>query len=43
MNWPREQRASHVEVAIHAFNRGARRFYERFCLCVSIARLVLAM
>lgn len=40
--WSRGQGASHVEVAVHAFNRDARRFYEGFGFTASIDRLVLA-
>ncbi|MDP1751995.1 MAG: GNAT family N-acetyltransferase [Reyranella sp.] len=42
MDWSREQGATHVEVAVHAFNRDVRRFYERFGFSASIERLVLA-
>ena len=42
LDWSRGQGASHVEVAVHAFNRDARRFYERFGFAASIDRLVLA-
>ena len=42
MDWSREQGATHVEVAVHAFNRDARRFYGRFGFSASIERLVLA-
>ena len=42
LDWSRTQGASHVEVAVHAFNRDARRFYERFGFAASIDRLVLA-
>jgi GNAT superfamily N-acetyltransferase len=42
VNWSRQQRASHVEVAVHAFNLDARRFYEGFGFAPSIDRLVLA-
>lgn len=42
LDWSRVQGASHVEVAVHAFNRDARRFYERFGFSASIDRLVLA-
>lgn len=42
VDWSREQGATHVEVAVHAFNRDARRFYERFGFSASIERLVLA-
>ena len=30
VDWSRRQGATHVEVAVHAFNRDARRFYEAF-------------
>ena len=40
--WTRGQGASHVAVAVHAFNRDARRFYENFGFLPSIDRLVLA-
>ncbi|MFZ5781533.1 MAG: GNAT family N-acetyltransferase [Pseudomonadota bacterium] len=39
--WSRGQQASHVGVAVHAFNRAARRFYEAFGFAPSIDRLVL--
>jgi GNAT superfamily N-acetyltransferase len=42
MDWARDQGATHVEVAVHAFNRDARRFYERFGFAASVDRLVLA-
>lgn len=42
MDWAREQGATHVEVAVHAFNHDARRFYERFGFSASVERLVLA-
>lgn len=42
MRWARGQGARHVEVAVHAFNRDARRFYESFGFAPSIDRLVLA-
>ncbi len=41
--WSREQGATHIEVAVHAFNRDARRFYERFGFFPSIDRLALAV
>lgn len=41
LGWSREQEASHVGVAVHAFNRDARRFYEAFGFAPSIDRLVL--
>lgn len=40
--WSRAQGASHIEVGVHAFNRDARRFYERFGFVSSIDRLVMA-
>jgi GNAT superfamily N-acetyltransferase len=39
--WTRGRGASHVAVAVHAFNRDARRFYENFGFLPSIDRLVL--
>jgi len=39
--WTRGQGASHVAVAVHAFNRDARRFCENFGFLPSIDRLVL--
>ncbi len=42
MEWSRGQGATHVEVAVHAFNGDARRFYERCGFSASIERLVLA-
>jgi GNAT superfamily N-acetyltransferase len=41
VDWARRQSATHVEVAVHAFNRDARRFYENFGFTPSIDRLVL--
>lgn len=41
--WSREQGATHVEVAVHAFNRDARRFYARFGFFPSIDRLALVV
>lgn len=43
VDWSRGQQASHVGVAVHAFNRDARRFYERAGFAPSIDRLVLAV
>ena len=40
--WTRGQGANHVAVAVHAFHRDARRFYENFGFLPSIDRLVLA-
>jgi GNAT superfamily N-acetyltransferase len=42
IDWSRRQGATHVEVAVHAFNRDARRFYEGFGFAPSIDRLVMA-
>ena len=42
VEWSRQRRATHVEVAVHDFNRDARRFYENFGFAPSIDRLVLA-
>ena len=42
VEWSRQRRASHVEVAVHAFNSDAQRFYESFGFAPSINRLVLA-
>jgi GNAT superfamily N-acetyltransferase len=42
VDWSRRQDATHVEVAVHAFNRDARRFYEGFGFSASVDRLVLA-
>ena len=42
LDWSRRRGATHVEVAVHAFNRDARRFYEDFGFAPSIDRLVLA-
>jgi GNAT superfamily N-acetyltransferase len=42
VDWSRRRGATHVEVAVHAFNRDARRFYEAFGFAASIDRLVLA-
>jgi GNAT superfamily N-acetyltransferase len=43
VDWSRGQGASHVGVAVHAFNRDARRFYESSGFAPSIDRLVLAV
>lgn len=42
VEWSRQRRATHVEVAVHDFNRDARRFYESFGFAPSVDRLVLA-
>jgi GNAT superfamily N-acetyltransferase len=41
LDWARQRRATHVEVAVHAFNRDARRFYEGFGFTPSVDRLML--
>ncbi len=43
VDWSRGQGASHVGVAVHAFNRDARRFYEKAGFAPSIDRLALAL
>jgi GNAT superfamily N-acetyltransferase len=40
--WSRRRHATHLEVAVHAFNRDARRFSEEFGFAPSIDRLVLS-
>jgi GNAT superfamily N-acetyltransferase len=42
LEWSRGQGATHLEVAVHAFNRDARRFYERFGFVPSVDRLMMA-
>jgi GNAT superfamily N-acetyltransferase len=42
VEWSRQRRATHVEVAVHAFNQDAERFYKAFGFSPSIDRLVLA-
>ena len=42
VEWSRQRRATHVEVAVHDFNRDARRFYESFGFAASVDRLILA-
>lgn len=42
VEWARQRRATHVEVAVHDFNRDARHFYENFGFLSSVNRLVLA-
>jgi hypothetical protein len=42
VEWARQRRATHVEVAVHDFNRDARRFYESFGFAASVDRLILA-
>lgn len=41
-DWSRRRHATHLEVAVHAFNRDARRFYEEFGFAPSVDRLVLS-
>lgn len=40
--WSRRRQATHLEVAVHAFNRDARRFYEEFGFEPSVDRLMIA-
>jgi GNAT superfamily N-acetyltransferase len=40
--WARAEGATHIEVGVHAFNRDARRFYERFGFAPSLDRLMMA-
>ena len=40
-SWSRGRHATHLEVAVHAFNRDARRFYEDFGFATSVDRLVM--
>jgi GNAT superfamily N-acetyltransferase len=42
VEWSRQRRATHVEVAVHDFNRDGRRFYESFGFSASVDRLILA-
>lgn len=42
VEWSRQRRATHVEVCVHEFNRGAQRFYQSFGFAPSVDRLVLA-
>ena len=42
VEWSRQRRATHVEVAVHDFNHDAKRFYENFGFMSSVNRLVLA-
>ena len=41
VEWVRDRRPSHLEVAMHAFNKDARRFYEGSAFQPSIDRLML--
>lgn len=41
-DWSRRRHATHLEVAVHAFNRDAHRFYEEFGFAPSMHRLVLS-
>lgn len=41
-DWSRGRHATHLEVAVHAFNRDACRFYEKFGFAPSMHRLVLS-
>jgi GNAT superfamily N-acetyltransferase len=42
VEWSRQRRATHVEVAVHDFNRDAKRFYESFGFSASVDRMILA-
>ena len=42
VEWSRQRRATHVEVAVHGFNHDAKRFYEAFGFAASVDRLILA-
>ncbi len=41
VEWVHDRKATHFEVAVHAFNKDARRFYEGFGFQPSIERLML--
>jgi GNAT superfamily N-acetyltransferase len=43
VEWARQRRATHVEVAVHAFNADARRFYAAFGFTPSLERMMLAV
>jgi GNAT superfamily N-acetyltransferase len=43
VEWARQRRATHVEVAGHAFNAEARRFYAAFGFTSSSERMMLAV
>ncbi len=42
LEWARQRGATHVEVAVHDFNREAERFYKAFGFARSVNRLMLA-
>lgn len=42
VEWARTRRATHIEVAVHDFNRDAQRFYVGFGFTPSVHRLVMA-
>jgi GNAT superfamily N-acetyltransferase len=42
VEWSRQRRATHVEVAVHDFNHDAKRFYESFGFAASVDRMILA-
>lgn len=42
VEWARARRATHIEVAVHDFNRDAQRFYVGFGFSPSVHRLVMA-
>lgn len=43
VEWARQRRATHVEVAVHEFNNDATRFYSAFGFAPSVKRMMLAV
>ncbi len=43
VEWARQRRATHVEVAVHEFNTDAIRFYAAFGFAPSVKRMMLAV
>ena len=43
VEWARQRRATHVEVAVHEFNTDANRFYAAFGFAPSVKRMMLAV
>ncbi|TWT10817.1 GNAT family N-acetyltransferase [Reyranella sp. CPCC 100927] len=43
VEWSRQRRATHVEVAVHEFNTEAIRFYAAFGFAPSVKRMMLAV
>jgi GNAT superfamily N-acetyltransferase len=43
VEWSRQRRATHVEVAVHEFNEDAVRFYSAFGFTPSLKRMMLAV